>query len=77
MTLTQKKTEIICLLLTDLPLLVGRYDTGHKLIPWYELDDRLVGIEPGEVKSCIKGLGGVVVFGGAGMTIVPAGAKSD
>ena len=69
MTLTIKKRLTILELIEALPVLQGKCVDGHKFIPWYELDDRLADIEPGEVKSCVKGFGGRIEFNGIGMTI--------
>ena len=69
MTLTIKKKLTILELLDSLPVLDGKCADGHKLIPWYELDDSLEGIEPGDVKTCAKQEGMRVEFSGVGMTI--------
>ena len=69
MTLTIKKKLTILELIEALPVLQGKCEDGHKLIPWYELEDKLKGIEPGEVKTCVKQEGMTLEFSGVGMIL--------
>jgi len=69
MTLTIRKKITILALIDSLPVLCGKCDDGHKLIPWSELDDSLRDIEPRDVKNCARQEGMRVEFSGVGMTI--------
>jgi hypothetical protein len=61
-------------LINSLPKLKGLPGINQEdsmIIPWTELDDRLEGIEPNQVKRVAKGMGLDCKFRGYGMLLIP------